>query len=254
MGGQAFFTVDVEDWYKGMAAGGYRIERPTQWRNGLDSLRELIDGSPHRITLFVVGDYAPKVGSQLEGLVAGGHEIASHGLAHTEMPHRYPDLVDWLKRGRTELEDRFSIEVKGFRAPKFGTPLGMSLGQFRDATAAAGFSYVSDTRQLGDRSAVAEFPVLCLGRLRVGGGSYQRLIPKALLGSYVTQAYRPVLYYHSYDFGSELPRFKEIPLPMATALPVFKQLFARDRILPRFQNLLGQFGSKTLSEELSALG
>lgn len=254
MGGQAFFTVDVEDWYKGMAAGGYRIERPTQWRNGLDSLRQLIDGSPHRITLFVVGDYAPTVERQLERLVAGGHEIASHGPAHTEMPPRYPDLVDWLKRGRSNLEERFSVGVKGFRAPRFGKPLGMSLGHFRDAIAEAGFSYVSDARQLGSQSAVAEFPVLRLGRLRVGGGSYQRLIPKALLGSYVAQAHRPVLYYHSYDFGRELPSFKEIPLPMATALPVCKQLFARNRILPRFQNLLGQFGSKTLSEGLSALG
>ena len=239
-------TVDVEDWYDGMAVLGEPIPRPEGARSGLGELARLLDDAPGepRVTLFVVGNYVPTVAAELSDLVGRGHEVASHGPDHGKLPESPAALLDWLRRGREAAEDAVQHPVTGFRSPRFDVPLSLGLARYRDLVAEAGFSYVSDTHRLGDASPVRELPVLVSHGVPVGGGSYQRLLPSLAMTSAVNAADRPaVLYYHSYDFGATLPALGSI-----RSVAVAKQLLGRGRVAGMFTQLLDRYGSKACAD------
>ncbi|MBV8463313.1 MAG: polysaccharide deacetylase family protein [Acidimicrobiales bacterium] len=236
-------TVDVEDWYDGMAVLGERIDRPVEQASGLVGLTSLLRDREATVTLFVVGNYAPAVRSELAHLVSRGHEIASHGPDHGRLPDDPARLVDWLRRGREMLEELVQVPVRGFRSPRFDVPESIGLARFRELLAKAGFDYVSDTHRLSNGSPVAELPVFTRGRFPVGGGSYQRLLPTSAVTSMVDAAAGPVvLYYHSYDFGATLP-----PTASIRSLATAKQLIGRNRIATVFSSILTRYGSRALS-------
>jgi peptidoglycan/xylan/chitin deacetylase (PgdA/CDA1 family) len=235
-------TVDVEDWYDGMAVLGEPIPRPHGARSGLSGLASLLESADNHpeVTLFVVGNYAAGVGAELSDLVADGHEIASHGPDHGRLPEDPASLVDWLRRGRHMLEDLVQRPVQGFRSPRFDVPPALGLARYRELLAEAGFHYVSDTSHLGSGSPVRELPVLTKHRFPIGGGSYQRLLPtRAATAAVGSTSGLAVLYYHSYDFGATLPSSRSI-----RSLAVAKQLVGRGRVPAVFTQILGRFGSK----------
>lgn len=235
-------TVDVEDWYDGMAELGEHLPRPAGARSGLSGLAALLDQAPAApvVTLFVVGKYAETLGSELEELAGRGHEVASHGPDHGHLPEDPARLLEWLRRGRTMLEDRLGRPVRGFRSPRFDVPTTLGLARYRDLLAEAGFEYVSDTRRLGPASPVRELPVLTRFGYPFGGGSYQRLLPAAATRSVVGSSPAPVvLYYHSYDFGATLPATASI-----RSVAVAKQLVGRGRVRTVFASMLDRFGSE----------
>ncbi len=235
-------TVDVEDWYDGMAELGQHVPRPVGARSGLSGLTALLDRAPTapKVTLFVVGKYADDLGPELEELAARGHEMASHGPDHGHLPEDPTALLAWLRRGRTMLEERLGRPVRGFRSPRFDVPATLGLARYRDLLAEAGFEYVSDTRVLGPASPIRELPVLTRFGYPFGGGSYQRLLPEAVTRSVVGAAAGPVvLYYHSYDFGATLPTTASI-----RSVPVAKQLVGRGRVATVFASMLDRFGSE----------
>lgn len=262
MSARVHLTVDVEDWYDGMAELGVEIPRPAHCESGLIELADRVRGSGAQLTLFTVANYAPVVADELRALVADGHELASHGPDHGTLPEDYGQLVDWLRRGREELEALVGVSITGFRSPRFDVPKGLSLRRYREAIAEAGFSYVSDTSSLGAGTgtrtgagtgtgagaAVRELPVLIWGRVPIGGGSYQRLFPAAVTRAAVDRAGKQgergegadaTLYYHSYDFGATLPRITEI-----RSVAVAKQLLARGRVQHVFDHVLRRYGSE----------
>ncbi|HLM95026.1 MAG TPA: DUF3473 domain-containing protein [Acidimicrobiales bacterium] len=233
-------TVDVEDFYDGMAVLGHDVARPTSRHGGLEMLLKRLEGVTARpkVTLFVVGNYAPAVRGELAAFAAAGHEIASHGPDHGRPP---PGAVsEWLRKGREVLEDLLGVSVRGFRSPRFDIP-GEGLPRYRHQLAEAGYHYVSDTSQLGTASPVREVPVLSWRGVRVGGGSYQRLLPYAVVAEAARRAPGPaVLYYHSYDFDGTLPGLGAVRSPMLA-----RQLLGRGRIAPMVWRLAERFGSET---------
>ena len=239
-------TVDVEDWYDGMAVLGYPLPKPAGAASGLSSLSRLLHdhGAGARVTLFTVAKYAPEVRDELLALAGAGHEIASHGPDHGRLPADPDALLDWLRRGRLALEELLQIPVRGFRSPRFDVPLDMDLARYRELLAKAGFHYVSDRRRLGAASVVRELPVLVEGGLPIGGGSYQRLLPTTVVRAAVGRAREPaVLYYHSYDFGASLPNLSSV-----RSLAEMKQLAGRGRIMPIFTRLVTRYGSETCAD------
>jgi hypothetical protein len=235
-------TIDVEDWYDGMAVLGESIPRPPGGESGLSGLMSLLDGEGGgpTVTLFVVGNYADTVRGELTDLVERGHEIASHGPDHGRIPTDPAALVEWLRKGRAILEDLVQQPVRGFRSPRFEIPASLTLDHYRHLVAEAGFEYVSDTRLLGPSSPVQEFPVLKSHRFPIGGGSYQRLLPVAATSAMLNSATgTAVLYYHSYDFGATLPGAGSI-----RSLAMAKQLVGRGRVSTVFARILGRYGSE----------
>jgi peptidoglycan/xylan/chitin deacetylase (PgdA/CDA1 family) len=233
-------TVDVEDWYDGMAILGEDKERPAEPVSGLAGLATLLRGVDATVTLFVVGNYAPTVRTELAHLVSRGHEIASHGPDHGRLPEEPGPLLDWLQKGREMVEDLVQVPVRGFRSPRFDVPESLGLARYREVLAKGGFDYVSDTHHLGEDSPLAELPVLTRGRFPLGGGSYQRLLPASAVASLIGRAESPaVLYYHSYDFGATLP-----PAASIRSWAVAKQLIGRSRIAGMFATILEHYGSQ----------
>ncbi len=237
-------TVDVEDFYDGMAELGEAMERPIAARSGLTGLASLLAVSGHAaVTLFVVGNYADRVHPDLAGLIADGHEVGCHGPDHGRLPEDPKELLQWLRRGREMVEDLFQTEVVGFRSPRFDVPKTVGLDRYRHLLAEAGYGYVSDRCVLGDSSPVRELPVLTRYRYPVGGGSYQRLLPVAAVNVAVGTSPDPVvLYYHSYDFGATLPGMSSI-----RSMALARQLVGRQRVAGLFSKLLERYGSETCS-------
>jgi peptidoglycan/xylan/chitin deacetylase (PgdA/CDA1 family) len=242
--GKVCATVDVEDFFEGMAVLGHDLGPDSAPAGaGLERLAEhlgSLPGSP-KVTLFVVGRWAESLRGALGGFAAAGHEISSHGPDHGRMPSE--GLVPWLRRGRDMLEQVLQAPVRGFRSPRFDVPEG-GLERYRQALGEAGYEYVSDASVLGEGSAVRELPVLGWRGVRVGGGSYQRLVPSSLVVRAASQWPGPaVLYYHSYDFDGTLPR-----LGTARSAAVVKQLVARERITRVFFRLVTRLGSVTCAD------
>ena len=234
-------TVDVEDFYDGMAELGEVLDRPADARSGLSGLASVLEADRGaEVTLFVVGNYADRVHDELEALLARGHEVASHGPDHGHLPEDPAELVEWLRTGRAMIEDRLQRPVTGFRSPRFDVPRTLELVHYRALLAEAGFRYVSDRMVLGSASPVRELPVLTRYRFPLGGGSYQRLLPGAAVDAAVGTSPEPVvLYYHSYDFGATLPEVSKI-----RSLALAKQLVGRRRVTGLFSRLLHRYGSE----------
>jgi hypothetical protein len=247
-------TVDVEDFFDGMAVLGHELPR-VPGGSGLAGLRELLEGDAGppaatgpRLTLFVVGDYLARVADDLADFVRLGHEVACHGPDHGRLPDEPSRLRDWLRRGRAEIEDALETAVSGFRSPRFDVPASMPLDRYREVLAEAGFTYVSDRHRVGSRSAVAELPVLHWGRFPMGGGSYQRFLPRPAVRSALRSGGPTVLYYHSYDFGVPLPRLAD-----ARSIAVVKQVVVRGRIVDIVRDVLARAGSITCREAVGGL-
>lgn len=69
-------------------------------------------------TFFVLMTRVPDNASILRALVAGGHEVALHGLDHRRLTGRsYSSLLEDLRRGKEELEDLSGTPVRWFRPP-----------------------------------------------------------------------------------------------------------------------------------------
>ena len=237
-------TVDVEDWYDGMAEVGHVLPPPPSPPSGLEALRALLTGAPAaHLTLFVVGKYCATVAAELRELTAEGHEVASHGPDHGTPPQGADELEDWLRRGREMAEEIVQRPVTGFRSPRFRIP-AVGVERYREILARAGYRYVSDRHRVGSGSPVKELPVFRWRGLPLGGGSYQRLLPKSGLSPVLAgQAEPAVLYYHSYDFGVPLPS------PWSSRSPaVLKQVIGRRRIPGVVHRLLSDHGSVTCSE------
>jgi peptidoglycan/xylan/chitin deacetylase (PgdA/CDA1 family) len=234
-------TIDVEDFYEGIAVLGHPTPRPA---NMVDRLDELVgalgaERSAPKVTLFVVGRHASSIRPALSAFVSAGHEIASHGPDHGRLPST--DIVGWLKSGREMLEDLLGVPVHGFRSPRFDLPPHGDLRRYRDELAEAGYEYVSDTSRLDDGSSVREAPVMSIGRLRLGGGSYQRVVPYAALTSAIRRfGGTAVCYYHSYDFDGTTPPWRYIRSTMLA-----REVVGRSRIQPIFMRLARRFGSET---------
>jgi peptidoglycan/xylan/chitin deacetylase (PgdA/CDA1 family) len=234
-------TIDVEDFYEGMAVLGHPVPRPPDLVDRLADLTEILGEKPDgpKVTLFVVGRHAPSVKDALSAFVEAGHEIASHGPDHGRLPA--DDLVGWLRKGRLMLEELLQVPVQGFRSPRFDLPPHGDLARYRDELAEAGYRYVSDASHLDAASPVKEAPVMSWRGVRLGGGSYQRALPFAAVSAAVQRfPGTAVCYYHSYDFDGTTPGLSAV---RSSALA--RQVVGRGRITPIFLRLARRFGSET---------
>ncbi|HEU5319539.1 MAG TPA: polysaccharide deacetylase family protein, partial [Methylomirabilota bacterium] len=204
------FTVDVEDWYQGLALD------PGEWprfaprlQTGLARLLGLLDEAGVRATFFVVGWQAERTPEVVRDMARHGHEIACHGYSHHFVYRQARGAFrEEVRRSRGVLEDIVGAPVVGFRAPFFSItadalwaldvlveegflydssifPMrvrlygvaGAPLGIYRPALA--------DLARHDPAGPVVEFPVAvrALGPLRlpVAGGFYLRALPLGLL-------------------------------------------------------------------------
>lgn len=233
-------TIDVEDYFQVSAFAPYirrdeweqrecRVERNVQ------RILELLAQKQIKATFFTLGWVAERYPQLVRDIVAGGHELASHGYGH----ERASDLsqaafTQDVTRAKKLLEDLAGAPVLGYRAPSFSIGTG-NLWAF-DVLARAGYQYSSsvypiqhdhygmpDSPRFAYRlaSGLLEIPITTLRmgnrNLPSSGGGYFRLLPYALsrwMLRKVNQEDREsaIFYFHPWEIDPEQPRVAGIDL------------------------------------------
>ncbi len=227
-------TIDVEDYFQVSAFAPYiarsdwdacecRVER------NVERILSLLEESGTHATFFTLGWVAQRYPALVRRIVAGGHELASHGYGHERASDLSPEAFrSDITRAKALLEDIGGRPVLGYRAPSFSIGEG-NLWAF-DELLAAGYRYSSSVYPIQHdhygmpdsprfaypvREGLLEVPVttLRLGgkNLPSSGGGYFRLLPYALSRWLIAQVNRvdqqsAVFYFHPWEIDVDQPR------------------------------------------------
>ncbi|MFG6457958.1 XrtA system polysaccharide deacetylase [Roseateles sp. BYS96W] len=227
-------SIDVEDYFQVSAFAPYirredwsglecRVER------NIDTILALLADKQVKATFFTLGWIAERYPQVVRSIVAGGHELASHGYGHERASDLTPEafLAD-IGSAKRLLEDLGGVPVVGYRAPSFSIGKG-NLWAF-DVLREAGYRYSSSVYPIAHdhygmpdsprfaypvRDGLLEIPVTTL---RVGsrnlpssGGGYFRLLPYALSRWMIRRVNEvdgesAVFYFHPWEIDPEQPR------------------------------------------------
>lgn len=257
-------TIDVEDYFQVSAMAPYiaRSEwdtRECRVEANVDRLLALLARHGVRATFFTLGWVAERYPQLVRRIVAGGHELASHGYGH----ERASDLSraqfsDDIGRARALLEDIGGVAVTGYRAPSFSIGQG-NLWAF-DCLREAGYRYSSslfpiqhDHYGMPDaprfahsvRDGLLEVPATTVhlaGRnLPCSGGGWFRLMPYALSRWMIRRVnavdgQAAVFYMHPWEVDPGQPR-----VPGIDARTRFRHYVNLDKVHGRLDALLRDF-------------
>lgn len=235
-------SVDVEDYFQvGAFENTIAREAWEQWpcrvEANVERILALFARHDIHATFFTLGWIAERHPGVVRAIVAGGHELASHGHGHQRVSDLTPAafLAD-ITRAKKLLEDLAGVAVAGYRAPSFS--IGRETLWALDALAEAGYRYSSSIYPIAhDHYGMPEAPrfpyrpascpallemppttVPLAGRnLPAAGGGYFRLLPYAasrwLIGRVNDLERRPAMFYfHPWEVDPEQPRVSGAPL------------------------------------------
>lgn len=268
-------TVDVEEYYHGvefanaldapaLAALPSRVVAQTE------RLLDVLDLHGARATFFTLGLVAQRFPRLVRGIVARGHELASHGWDHTSVFRLGVEAfrVD-VRRAKHALENAAGRAVRGYRAPNYSirhdTPWAFAI------LAEEGHTYDSSIHPIGhDRYGFPEAPRFVYGvpgnelwEVPVGtaralgtnvpvGGGFFRLFPTPLLRSAIASVNRLdrqplVLYVHPWEFDAAQPR---PPMPWLDRFRHYVGLAGAER---KLRALLSAFRFTTIEDALASV-
>jgi polysaccharide deacetylase family protein (PEP-CTERM system associated) len=229
-------TCDVEDYFQVSAFAPYidRASWPTREcrvEANMDRILALFDAKGVRATFFTLGWIAERYPNVVKRIVAGGHELASHGYGHLRASDQSrAEFENDIRSAKALLEDIGGQAVLGYRAPSFS--IGRDNLWALDVLLEAGYRYSSSIYPVAhDHYGMPEAPrfafypngpdgllevpittVQMMGKnLPAGGGGYFRLLPYALsrwMMAKVNQDDRqPALFYfHPWEIDPGQPR------------------------------------------------
>lgn len=257
-------SIDVEDYFQVSAFASYirrddwnalecRVER------NVERILALLAERQVKATFFTLGWVAERYPQVVKAIVAGGHELASHGYGHERASDLAPAaFLEDISRAKQLLEDLGGVPVVGYRAPSFSIGKG-NLWAF-DLLRDAGYRYSSSVYPIAHdhygmpdsprfaypvREGLLEIPVttLRLGsrNLPSSGGGYFRLLPYALSRWMIrrvneTDGEPAVFYFHPWEIDTEQPRVAGID-----AKTRFRHYVNIPRTHDRIARLLGDF-------------
>jgi polysaccharide deacetylase family protein (PEP-CTERM system associated) len=218
---QAFFEhIDRKDW----PSREPRVER------NMDRVLELFEGAGVKGTFFTLGWVAERHPQIVRRIVAQGHELASHGMAHFRADAQTPDefRAD-VSQAKRLLEDVGGVPVRGYRAASFSIG-AKNLWAF-EVLAECGYAYSSSVYPVkhdiygmpeaprapfrpNGANGLLEVPISTVnlfGRnLPCGGGGYFRLLPygysRWAIGRVNRIERRPTtFYFHPWEVDPDQP-------------------------------------------------
>ena len=230
-------TVDVEDYFHVQAFAGI-IDRadwdsmPCRIEANTDRILALLDSAGVKATMFTLGWVAERYPQLVRRIVAGGHELASHGHGHARVDSQTPAVFRAdIRRAKALLEDIGGVSVIGYRAPTFS--IGPRNAWAFDVLEEEGHRYSSsvypvrhdlygapDASRFPHRpgaGALVELPMTAIqlmGRnIPCSGGGYFRLLPSVLYRLGLTRVNnaegRPgIFYFHPWEVDPGQPRIE----------------------------------------------
>lgn len=228
-------SVDVEDWFQVQAFAGV-IDRsawedlPRRVEANTDRILGLFEAAGVRATFFTLGWVAERHKALIRRIVAGGHELASHGYGH-ELVHAIgPEAFRAdLRRAKAVLEETGGVPVIGYRAPTFS--IGRRSAPWAHAVLAEeGHRYSSSIFPVKhdlygepdapraphrpDPSGVIELPMTTVRvgsrNLPCAGGGWFRLVPYALFRAGLrrvnAEGTSGLFYFHPWEVDPDQPR------------------------------------------------
>jgi polysaccharide deacetylase family protein (PEP-CTERM system associated) len=228
-------SVDVEDYFQVEALS--RVVSRDDWNAiprrvaaNTDRLIDLFAELGAHATFFTLAWVAERHPDLIRRIVAGGHELASHGLDHTRVDRQTPEVFRAdLKRSRAVLEDIGGVAITGYRAASFSIG-ARNLWAF-DVLEEEGYAYSSsvypvrhDLYGMPDAPRVPfhprdgkllEIPLTTVRRfgrnLPCAGGGYFRLIPYWLSRANLRRVHAvdqsPCIFYlHPWEVDPAQPR------------------------------------------------
>ena len=257
-------TIDVEDYFQVSAFAPY-IAR-SDWANrecrverNVDRLLEILAAHDTKATFFTLGWIAERYPELVRRIVAGGHELASHGYGHQRASElTEAEFLDDITRAKAILEDVGGCAVSGYRAPSFS--IGTANLWAFDCLSRAGYRYSSsiypirhDHYGMPDAPRFAyrvkpellEVPITTLRvfkrNLPSSGGGYFRLLPYPVSRWMIKRVHEQdqqaaIVYCHPWEFDVAQPRIAGID-----ARTRFRHYVNIDRMEDRLVGLLADF-------------
>ncbi|MBB5203971.1 polysaccharide deacetylase family protein (PEP-CTERM system associated) [Inhella inkyongensis] len=257
-------TIDVEDYFQVSAMAPY-IPR-SDWarircraEDNVMRILAMLDEQGVKATFFTLGWIAERHPGLVRAIVAGGHELASHGYGHERASDMSPTAFsDDVRRAKALLEDIGGVAVQGYRAPSFS--IGTDNLWAFDVLLEAGYRYSSSVYPIAHdhygmpdsprfaypvRPGLIEVPVTTnrFGQRNVpsSGGGYFRLLPYSLSRWLIQRVNQrdqqsAVFYFHPWEVDPEQPRVKGID-----AKTRFRHYVNLGRTEGRIRRLLSDF-------------
>lgn len=258
-------SVDVEDYFQ-VSAFAPHIRRGT-WESiplrveaNVDRILAMFDRHDVKATFFTLGWVAERLPDMVRRIVAGGHELASHGWDHVRVNTQRPATFSRdVMRARSLLEDIGAVPVRGYRAASYS--IGADTPWAHDVLANAGYSYSSsvvpirhdhygspDVSRFPYSAAagrLTEIPVTTVnlaGRnISCGGGGWFRLFPYgfsrwALRRVNEHEGQSGLFYFHPWEIDPQQPRPGGLPVKTR-----FRHYLNLSCMEPRLECLLDDF-------------
>lgn len=234
-------TIDVEDYFQVSALTAHIARaswpaRECRVEANIDRILGILDEGKVLATFFTLGWIAERYPQMVRRIVASGHELASHGYAHTKASDQgWLSFLEDISSSKAILESLSGQAVRGYRAPSF------SIGQKNlwalDALYQAGYNYSSSIYPIhhdhygmpaaprfafypSGTTGLLEIPISTVRVFRhnlpAGGGGYFRLLPYAVsrwMMRTVNQQDRQsaVFYFHPWELDVGQPRVPGLP-------------------------------------------
>ncbi|ALK95208.1 polysaccharide deacetylase [Massilia sp. WF1] len=229
-------TCDVEDYFQVSAFAPY-IDRAS-WPDrecrveaNMDRILALFERNGVRATFFTLGWIAERYPQVVRRIVAGGHELASHGYGHLRASDQTrAEFANDIRSSKALLEDLGGQAVLGYRAPSFS--IGRANLWALDELLEAGYRYSSSIYPIAHDhygmpeaprfafypngpDGLLEVPITTVSLLKrnlpAGGGGYFRLLPYALSRWMMEKVNRDdrqpsLFYFHPWEIDTQQPR------------------------------------------------
>jgi polysaccharide deacetylase family protein (PEP-CTERM system associated) len=235
-------SVDVEDWFQ---VGAFeRVIAKADWdrlpqrvERNADAVLALFDEAGVKGTFFTLGWVAARYPTLIRRIVAGGHEIASHGWDHDRVFTLTPDAFRAdLRKAHAAIAEAGGVEPRGYRAPSFS--IDARTPWAHQVLAEEGYTYSSSVAPVAHdhygwreaprfafrplaHSELIELPVTTVEvagrRMAAGGGGFFRMLPYRF-SSWAVQRVnqdegRPaIFYFHPWEIDPGQPRVTAAPL------------------------------------------
>jgi polysaccharide deacetylase family protein (PEP-CTERM system associated) len=229
-------TIDVEDYFQVSAFAPHISreswpQRECRVEANIDRVLGILEDGKAKGTFFTLGWIAERYPDMVRRIVAGGHELASHGYGHLRASDQSrAQFMEDISSSKKILEDIGGQQVLGYRAPSFS--IGPANLWALDALQEAGYRYSSSIYPIAHdhygmpdaprfafhpngEQGLLEVPITTVRigqrNLPAGGGGYFRLLPYALSRGMMRRVNRqdgqPAIFYcHPWELDPGQPR------------------------------------------------